>query len=1296
VYLYDSDANLLSSLSVTHSTFRYNEGSGVYIGSLGSFGSLIISSGNIHANGTYGVYNASSTAVHAENNWWGDASGPAPYGSGNGINYLTYTCGTPPVTCYDYEYYVDADPWLGQAAYINYAGQSATIQQQQQAINNSLPGNVIQKQAFLPSTPPRAGVPYPQVWAQSGSYFLKGFGIISRYDVNVDWNGSDAGTGSAGRIDFKLNGAIRPGMLTASGGYVELSVDNELRDGQNDLTIVAYNSAGTPSERLVVVLYRVASPRWLETVGGNNALKVTYDSSKVTYGARFGFPTPPFQALAFPDETIPLVGGGWGLKETQVKIDLKADSTGVGALRVSGGTGLKMGASGHGNELNGALFGEGKVRFGDSLRLTECSFGAQVDGKISTGKLPLLSVVTGLPIPDNPLTRKIYLEGSLEPELTLRGIWRTNDGNTALVFDSVNGDFQVTIKGTAGVDVWKDKIEASISLGGTADGGVGYRPVQQEVYVDHLLLKLFLEGKVKALSFVTASFQKDWTWNLAGGAHQAMLPAIVWTDEGPISANWQPVPRDYGDREVSYAAFLSVDRHLMRTLNATPALTTTLVSNLYPYPEPALAVRNDTTGTLLSAWVHDDLNRPQLQGQEILASLWNGASWTTPMSVTNDTNIDLNPQLAFDGHGHAVAVWERVRAAGLVTATLDVTFTQQIEIATAIYDLSSDVWSAVTYLTNNTSHDYAPRLAAGADGTIMLTWIEDPSGDYFATDKPEALHSMIWNGTAWSSSPMVTADITGLLDVSLAYRSTTSATLILSRYMDADPTTETDAELFYATWDGTLWSPLQRLTNNNVQDLNPTALYDAGGALTALWLSDNQMTVLQGNLSGTPVTAPISNTTAGQTIAYRAVINAMGDLALVWQGQAEDMPNLYYAIYDGMKSVWSQVSPLTHDDALEREIAAALTPAGELVLAYAQDQITYTERIISTTLTITNVPTVASTNLVILRYTSQPDLVVDDVALAIPNPAPGQTTIITATIRNAGDRSATPVVVGFYDGAPGTGNLIITHTLPFSLTPGLTATVAIPWDVPSMPVSHTLHVVADPNGLLAEQSEINNTFILTTTMADVMIENMLVYYAAERIAYPIALVRNAGVLTATDVTVMLYRDTITGELLYTGQIITLAPGALTALTTTLDISTYLTGAHILAAQVDPGGLVHEFDETNNDGLGVLKVLPDLIIQAGDVVTSPIGANTAVTITVRNQGVANAGTFTVTVAAGTTITDVNPVLLTWVIPSLAFDEVITLTGMIPGQPTNLYAIVDRERIIEEIEDANNAAWAVTNW
>ena len=98
-------------ISINHATISDNNTPGVYLGSgTGIVTNVVVHNSNIISNTNYGIYNSSSAyPVDARYNWWGDASGPAPIGTGDAINYRT-VCDP---TCHNVYDLVLVDPWIG-------------------------------------------------------------------------------------------------------------------------------------------------------------------------------------------------------------------------------------------------------------------------------------------------------------------------------------------------------------------------------------------------------------------------------------------------------------------------------------------------------------------------------------------------------------------------------------------------------------------------------------------------------------------------------------------------------------------------------------------------------------------------------------------------------------------------------------------------------------------------------------------------------------------------------------------------------------------------------------------------------------------------------------------------------------------------------------------------------------------------------------------------------------------------------------------------------------------------------
>lgn len=719
-------------------------------------------------------------------------------------------------------------------------------------------------------------------------------------------------------------------------------------------------------------------------------------------------------------------------------------------------------------------------------------------------------------------------------------------------------------------------------------------------------------------------------------------------------------------------------------------VTSLLVSNVYTYPEPSLAV-NPVTNNALLLWVHDDIAKPVGQSQEIEYSRWNGSSWSVPTGVTNDNLLDGAPQVAWMSDGKAVAVWQRLNDTLPITATWDVTSAQKIEIATSVYSPTTGMWTPITLLTNNSALDMTPRLARSTNGQLLAAWRQNSAGllGGTITDTDRILYALYDNG--WGTPATATDNIPGLVDLAAGYGNNT-AMIAYARYLTPTGYATPTLQLFTSVWNGVTWSAPQQLTDDSLGHRNSQVIYNTANQPLLVWLAGSEL-----RLRNLATNATISLTLESGTgiDEFRVVQDAAGNIAAVFTAQ-NSQRDLFVAFFDQTHLLWGRPMPLTGDRASEAYPAAALDSAGRLLMGYAATTITpvtHTTTISSTGEVVTyTLPIEGQTDLLTLSHEFTRNLTLDSLTISVAHPVPGEQVVLSATVRNSGDLAIGSVTVGFYDGDPlGDGVLMGDISLPSPLAGGFTATLTTTYTVPiTGGVARLLYAVADPAHVIAESNEADNIAVLRALGPDLEISSAGADYWGGSNVGLVALVRNIGTTDAPTATLAFYRDTLTGTLAVTDTLPLLAAGQALTLTTPWNFGILNAGAYPMAVVVNQSDFTETFT-INNVLTFTLDAQPDLMVSPYYLWTSsPTGTTVLVTTTVYNVGAITVTNVVVGFYGDDRLNDGSP-LLTRTIPVLASAGSTTLTGQVNGPlACTLYAYVDPGRAITETTRSNNLA------
>ncbi|MBY9006099.1 MAG: right-handed parallel beta-helix repeat-containing protein [Candidatus Lokiarchaeota archaeon] len=206
--------------------------------------------------------------------------------------------------------------------------------------------------------------------------------------------------------------------------------------------------------------------------------------------------------------------------------------------------------------------------------------------------------------------------------------------------------------------------------------------------------------------------------------------------------------------------------------------------------------------------------------------------WT--FTNNNSDPMDSRPNIAVDSNGNAMMVWTHTRY-------------QENEMYTDIcYSIwNGNSWGDSQFVTYDDQPDFDPSITYDSKGNVMLVWsritgnmssisLDEP---YKILETQEIAYS-IWDGTLWTPVQLITDD--SYSNGRVVVSSDSNDNFIAAWVGDPDNnlTTTDDMEIFYSTWNGNNWISKESLTDNNNMDYSLSIAHNSEGIIILSWLRD--------------------------------------------------------------------------------------------------------------------------------------------------------------------------------------------------------------------------------------------------------------------------------------------------------------------------------------------------------------------------------------------------------------------------------------------------------------------------
>ncbi|MFV1994930.1 MAG: CARDB domain-containing protein, partial [Verrucomicrobiales bacterium] len=614
----------------------------------------------------------------------------------------------------------------------------------------------------------------------------------------------------------------------------------------------------------------------------------------------------------------------------------------------------------------------------------------------------------------------------------------------------------------------------------------------------------------------------------------------------------------------------------------------TLVENVFAETEQALAGQGSE---LMLLYVRDTAADPEVH--ELAWTRYDGANWSAPLLLPGAVSAHVSmPEVAYDGTGDAVAIWQQLRTTPAPGATL-AEIVGDLELAWAKWDAGTGSWGAPQFLSSNTLYDGDPALCGPlADGDLLLTWRETAANDNFPTGG--VLKSRRWDTAtgAWEAEVVAEPSFAGAGEFACG-GDAGKVVIAWSSDQDGDYTDATDTEIFYRIWQAGAWGSQVRHTNDVASDRNVRTGVNSSGNIFLAWHRDGDLVFAQDFAA--PDTVLVDADILGMS-AFRLTVGPAGNVLLIWQEPFETGSDARYAVYDPLSMSWSETAELFSNTDAERAFEPLWDASGNLTVSYLVERLVLTTQQYALegggTVTVDNVPESTGVDLAVTKRSliKNLSLVAGDFTTSDTAMIPGNVVTLNAVIRNSGNVSIEGPMVRFYLGDPDAGGVAISNVFVGGWLAGNSEqTVSAPWTVPADASATAIYAVVDADNAVAEFDETDNrqSLIFGGTDLSVAFKSAMPYMNGS--ARVIARIFNGGAPASAATTVDVRRED--GTWLASVPVATVAPGEIIEVAADLPAGTQRTVLEKYVLQLDAVA-ANDVDASNDASAFSIYYFPD--------------------------------------------------------------------------------------------------------